>query len=521
MEFIGFAILCLYLNFFDVMKTIKHYQTRIWWLALGYFLFYVPYSAMTKALSKGYFSNTGTMVAGFELLPAVIIGTILTFILILVLTGWWKYAGRINVFHFSVPFVSSKWTFFSGVAAAAIIATTTLAYTFTGISIVFAALLMRGGVLLMAPLWDTYFKRKVYWYSWVAFGLSLFALILLFTEKGGYTLTAIALLNILSYLSGYFFRLNFMTRIAKKENNHHRYQFFVEEMLSAMLVLLIVPVFFALIGYGEIMSLLRLGFTEFIFSDLALPALIIGGLYACLYIFGTRIYLDKRENTFCIPINRCASLLAGVVASFILGWIFNANFISPIQLWSAVILCAAILFLGYPEFEKWKNKTTTSLILQNHLFVCSGNTSRSPMAQQICQIGLQKALLKNNIKKVEFPNIWSVGLNASMGKPLSHPAKKALEKIDVSPMPHASRNINQEDIKLADKIWCMSGQQKMQIIEKFPESQPKINRLKENGDIPNPAGQSDQVYESCAKQLFNLINARIIQPELMNAQTSV
>ena len=76
------------------------------------------------------------------------------------------------------------------------------------------------------------------------------------------------------------------------------------------------PALFALIGRGEIALELRAGFTTFFAGPLVVPALLIGVLYGCLYLFGTGIYLDRRENTYCIPLNRCSSLLSGLFASF-------------------------------------------------------------------------------------------------------------------------------------------------------------------------------------------------------------
>jgi len=114
-------------------------KLSIWGLALGYFAFYVPYGSLTKAMSKGIVPGMSEAVSGFQMLPTVIFGTILGFATILLLTGWWKSAGRVKVFNLRIPFASNKFTFFSGIATATIIVTTTLAYSFTGISIVFAA----------------------------------------------------------------------------------------------------------------------------------------------------------------------------------------------------------------------------------------------------------------------------------------------------------------------------------------------------------------------------------------------
>ncbi|MFT5763831.1 MAG: hypothetical protein ACI8X3_001257, partial [Saprospiraceae bacterium] len=49
-------------------------RISIWGLALGYFLFYVPYSTLTKALSKGLLPGSNGTISGFEMLPTVVIG---------------------------------------------------------------------------------------------------------------------------------------------------------------------------------------------------------------------------------------------------------------------------------------------------------------------------------------------------------------------------------------------------------------------------------------------------------------
>ena len=64
----------------------------------------------------------------------------------------------------------------SGVATAVIIGATTLNYTFVGFSILFALLLMRGGVLILAPVVDILLGRRVRSSSCIALGLSFAAL---------------------------------------------------------------------------------------------------------------------------------------------------------------------------------------------------------------------------------------------------------------------------------------------------------------------------------------------------------
>ncbi|MEL6867727.1 MAG: hypothetical protein AAFP19_25100 [Bacteroidota bacterium] len=489
------------------MKTsLRNTQLGIWGLALGYFLFYVPYSALTKALSKGLLPGTTGPISGFELLPAVVIATLITFIGLISLMGWWKYLRFYDVMGLKIPFASNKWTFFSGIAAAFIIITTTLAYSFTGISIVFAALLMRGGVLIMSPFIDTFFNRKVHWYSWVALALSMTALLIIFGEKGGYVLSVAAAINIFAYLSGYFFRLQFMTRIAKSEEREVNYRFFVEEMLVAGLAIVLLPALVALSGIGAMGASFRIGFTDFMLSNALIPALGIGALYACLYIFGSRIYLDHRENTYCIPFNRCASLLAGVAAASLLSLIFGGSFVSPAQLLSAGILLTALIALSYPA---WQARKIKSILQQQHfVFVCPSNTGRSPMARAICQAEIKSQLQKRNID-TDYIKVISAGIRAEEGKAMNPNAQLALENLGIPVLPHQASNLHIDQVKKADKICCMTVEHANIIKQQFPDYAHKVLCLDPVNGVPNPHGRGVDAYQQCANYLQQLIRSHL------------
>jgi len=116
--------------------------------------------------------------------------------------------------------------------------------------------------------------------------------------------------------------------------------------MTAMLLLIVVPGAIALIGTGGISLELRHGFTSFFSTPAIWPALLIGVLYAGLCFFGTRIYLDRRENTFCIPLNRCSSLLSAIAASFGLTLLYSQRPPGGGQLVGAALIIMAILILS-------------------------------------------------------------------------------------------------------------------------------------------------------------------------------
>ena len=135
---------------------------QIWWFALGYCVSYVPYATLAKATSDGLLSRASARGVALEILPTVLAGCAMVMPLIITILGWWKYAGHKRVAGVDVPWPGRQ-TALSGLCFAAIIATTTLAYTFREVSIVLALLLMRGGVLTLAPMVDVVCRRTVHW----------------------------------------------------------------------------------------------------------------------------------------------------------------------------------------------------------------------------------------------------------------------------------------------------------------------------------------------------------------------
>lgn len=332
-------------------------------LCFGYFASYIPYSMMTKMITKGLFSGMdGVGFSGFEIQPAVGLSSVVGIFLFITLAGWWKYATHSKVLGISIP--RPQWfTLVSGIFLSGQIVTTTLAYTFSGISIVFAMLLMRGGVLAMAPVVDLVArrrKRKIYWPSWLAAALSFGALFLSFTGDTSVAMTTVAAIDISIYLFVYFFRLYFMSSRAKSEDVDEKKRYFVEEQTSANIVLFIFLIVWGLVGSKmapETMSAkIWQGFVEFPNKGYLFHAILIGTFSLGSGIFGSLIFLDRRENTFTVPANRCASVIAGVVATYLLAILYGQNYPPARDLIGVALILGAIVFLAYRSVMERKAK---------------------------------------------------------------------------------------------------------------------------------------------------------------------
>ena len=321
----------------------------IGWWAFGYFACYVPYAALTKALTAGLVETGGKPVGGTEILPPSVIAAVVTLVIFLVATGWWRKARTVDIAGFKIPRPGNL-QILSGLCSSGIIATTTLAYTFKGVSIVFVMLLMRGGVLVMAPVVDRITGRHVRWFSWIGLAMSLASLVVAFAfdPKRGGDLTLLCAIDVALYLAFYFVRLSLMSRLAKSNEPGANLRYFVEEGMVSAPALLVLLGLGALLMGGEGGEQLRAGFTTFWDRPVVLHGLAIGALSQGTGICGGLIFLDTRENTFCVPVNRASSVLAGLSSSDWLYLAYDYRRVPSNELWGATLIIGAIVFLTVP-----------------------------------------------------------------------------------------------------------------------------------------------------------------------------
>ncbi len=313
----------------------------IWWWAFGYFAAYVPYAALTKVLTSGMI-ETGGYLDGLELLPPSVMATVFTAFMFLWLTGWWRAAVRPGE---RIP--RPTWfTAASGICSGGIIATTTLAYTFGAAGIVLVMLMLRGGLLILAPLVDMITGRKIKWFSFTALVLSIASLSTALLGGSSTAVSTTLAIDVALYLLCYFIRLQIMSRKAKSQDPATNKRYFVEEQLVSSPSLLIGLSVWALVGWGGAADSLRDGFTTFFDRPIWFLGLLVGILSQGTGIFGGLILLDRRENTFSVPVNRASSVLAGVVASLSLWILLDAKPPKSVDLVGASIMISAILVLS-------------------------------------------------------------------------------------------------------------------------------------------------------------------------------
>ena len=134
------------------------------------------------------------------------------------------------------------------------------------------------------------------------------------------------------------------------------------------------------------------------------------------------------------------------------------------------------------------------------LFVCTGNTCRSPMAEAIFN--------KTNLSGEHVA--FSRGTNVFFSQNISPKAKNALESIGIPSFSHKSEQITESDIIESDLILTMTSTHKMALKSAYPKYKQKIFTLNEkafgkDSDISDPYGLSQDEYNICADQILNAV----------------
>jgi protein-tyrosine-phosphatase len=129
------------------------------------------------------------------------------------------------------------------------------------------------------------------------------------------------------------------------------------------------------------------------------------------------------------------------------------------------------------------------------LFVCTGNTCRSPMA----------ACLMNRLLQQQGLTGWkaaSAGVAAFDGQPASQGALRAMERRGLSLAGHRSRTVTRQLLDEAALLVCISRRHLDTLASGFRSLPPS---LAIHPGVSDPYGGSDREYEACARSLEELL----------------
>jgi protein-tyrosine phosphatase len=145
------------------------------------------------------------------------------------------------------------------------------------------------------------------------------------------------------------------------------------------------------------------------------------------------------------------------------------------------------------------------------LFVCSGNTCRSPLAEALARDLTARTLGVAPADVLSYGvDFTSAGTCTMPGMPASEGSLAAAAEVGLDLSGHESRQLEPELVDRADHVFCLATSHREAILAEMPSAAPRVVMLRPDGlDIGDPYGRELPAYRRVRDEIRAAIGARL------------
>jgi protein-tyrosine phosphatase len=153
------------------------------------------------------------------------------------------------------------------------------------------------------------------------------------------------------------------------------------------------------------------------------------------------------------------------------------------------------------------------------VFVCTGNTCRSPLAEALFKKRLADCLGCGPAELLARGfQVVSAGIAAAPGDTAAAQAVEVAVQYGADLNEHRSQPLSAELAAQADHLIAMTAGHVRALVEQWPRLGARPRLLSPDGNIADPIGQPREVYEECAREIWGHLERLVTELQRLETQ---